>query len=235
MRLPPGSSDCTSLGGSAETDDGIGFHLVEKERTEGNRRRVFRPASRHLGCKAGAADFALRKPARKRVHIGQQTGIEMTFAAAHGEVRPHPFQRLAHHEHDLDLREAPRDRADGVAVQIVIAGADVAGEPLALEAEQRRVFLQIARAFRERGRLLQKRKIGIALGRTPAVAVLRQLAPDSVVPIAGLSRDTGWYQIQDSFVRRELLQPILPYNRPDVIAEIGVGFNPLHARVRSGR
>ena len=54
--------------------------------------------------------------------------------------------------------------------------------------------------------------------------VLRQLAPDSVVPIAGLSRDTEWYQIQDSFVRRELLQPILPYNRPDVIAEIGVGF-----------
>jgi hypothetical protein len=52
--------------------------------------------------------------------------------------------------------------------------------------------------------------------------VLRQLPPDSVVTIAGLSRDGSWYQIQDSFVQREALQPIVPYNRPEVVD--GVGF-----------
>jgi hypothetical protein len=57
-----------------------------------------------------------------------------------------------------------------------------------------------------------------------ASPVLSQLSPDRVVPIDGISRDTHWYQIQDSFVRREALQPIQPYNRPDLVAEIGSGF-----------
>ncbi len=53
---------------------------------------------------------------------------------------------------------------------------------------------------------------------------LRQLAPDSVVPISGISRDNHWYQIDDSFVAREALQLILPYNRPVVVDAVGGGF-----------
>lgn len=53
-----------------------------------------------------------------------------------------------------------------------------------------------------------------------------QLAPDSVTPIIAV--DGGWYQVADEDVRgyvpHEALQPMLPYQRPRVIDEIGAGF-----------
>jgi hypothetical protein len=56
--------------------------------------------------------------------------------------------------------------------------------------------------------------------------VAGQLAPDSVTQIIAVNG--GWYEVADEnaqgYVPRASLQPILPYQRPMVIEEIGSGF-----------
>jgi hypothetical protein len=52
--------------------------------------------------------------------------------------------------------------------------------------------------------------------------VVRQFAPDAVVPITGTRGD--WYVVEGGFVHREAIQPILPYNRPVLAEGIDGGF-----------
>jgi hypothetical protein len=56
--------------------------------------------------------------------------------------------------------------------------------------------------------------------------VTGQLAPDSVTPI--IAMNGAWYEVADEDVRgyvpHKSVQPILPYQRPIVVEEIGAGF-----------
>jgi len=61
-----------------------------------------------------------------------------------------------------------------------------------------------------------------------ASAVCGQLLPDSITQIEAVSHSGTWYQVTgkdfSGFVRREALQPIVPYTPPDLVEEIGNGF-----------
>src|SRR5258706_6788518 len=54
-------------------------------------------------------------------------------------------------------------------------------------------------------------------------SVIGQLAPDGVHPIKA-SAVEDWYAVNDGFVVREAVQPIMPYLRPAVRKEDGAGF-----------
>lgn len=58
----------------------------------------------------------------------------------------------------------------------------------------------------------------------PTSAISGQLMPDHVTPILGISHDGCWYQLQNGYVPREAVQPILPYIRPVPVDVIGDGF-----------
>ncbi len=52
--------------------------------------------------------------------------------------------------------------------------------------------------------------------------IVGQLAADSTTPILDTFED--WYAVPDGLVRREMLQPIAPYIRPEVIDQLDDGF-----------
>lgn len=63
--------------------------------------------------------------------------------------------------------------------------------------------------------------VGRAFSRTPVFASPSLEAPsrsffqpDSVYPLEGLAGDGWWYQVENGYVPREAVQPILPYHRP---------------------